>query len=438
MNIVSVVDCEYILFKGDTEIQILECIEAMLYLMDEYMNDNIFYVSDEYFTEEFEDNITELFLSQFEDSENEDVIEELIDYAFELFYITFFPKRSNNPSLIIDIPNIPVINEKIENLKSKYQPVQRSNEWYEYRHNLITASNAYKIFESQSLKNSLIYEKCKPLEDVKSDNNVKGSCVNIDNSLGWGQRYENVSVMIYEEMYNTKIGDFGCIVHPKYSCLGASPDGINVNHQSERYGRMLEIKNIVNRTIDGNPKREYWVQMQLQMETCDLDECDFLETKFLEYETEYEFMNDSDDFLKTQTGELKGIIMYFSDEVCGPVYKYKPLDMGKDEFMEWETLTMSDQSDNNSTWIKNIYWKIDVLSCVLVERNKEWFKNNIDDILKFWEIIKRERIEGYGHRAPNTRIKPDTTIPEPVQLIKCGKDGKVEIKSNVIDMRNII
>ena len=436
MNIVNVVKDEYIIFKGDVEIQILECIEGMMYAMDEYMENNIFFISDEDFTEEFEYNITELFLSQFEDSENEDVIEELIDYAFELFYITFFPKRSTNPSIIIDVPNVSVINEKIEKIKSKYQPLQRTNEWYECRHNLITASSAYKIFESQSLKNSLIYEKCKPLELIKVN---KGSCVNIDNSFGWGQRYEPLSVMIYEKMYDTKIGDFGCIVHPKYHCLGASPDGINVNYQSERYGRMLEIKNIVNRVIDGNPKREYWVQMQLQMETCDLDECDFLETKFLEYENETEFMNDSDDFLKTHNGELKGIIMYFSDENCGPVYKYKPLNMGKDDFIEWETFNiLNEQSDNNLTWIKNIYWKIDVLSCVLVERNREWFNNNIDDILKFWEIIKRERVEGYEHRAPNTRIKPDATVNGPIQLIKFGKDGKVEIKPSVIDMSSIV
>ena len=45
---------------------------------------------------------------------------------------------------------------------------------------------------------------------------------------------------------------------------------------------MLEIKNIVNREINGIPKKEYWIQMQLQMEVCDLGECDFLETRFKE------------------------------------------------------------------------------------------------------------------------------------------------------------
>jgi hypothetical protein len=45
---------------------------------------------------------------------------------------------------------------------------------------------------------------------------------------------------------------------------------------------MLEIKNIVNRDITGEPLHHYWIQMQVQMEVCDLDVCDFLETRFKE------------------------------------------------------------------------------------------------------------------------------------------------------------
>ena len=56
-------------------------------------------------------------------------------------------------------------------------------------------------------------------------------------------------------MYHTQIKDFGCIQHSKYKFLGASPDGINVDPHNERYGRMLEIKNIVNREINGIPKK---------------------------------------------------------------------------------------------------------------------------------------------------------------------------------------
>ena len=51
---------------------------------------------------------------------------------------------------------------------------------------------------------------------------------------------------------------------------------------------MLEIKNIVNREITGIPKNEYWIQTQIQMETCDLSFCDFVETRIKEFSNEEE------------------------------------------------------------------------------------------------------------------------------------------------------
>ena len=34
--------------------------------------------------------------------------------------------------------------------------------------------------------------------------------------------------MLYEAKNDTKIDEFGCIQHPIYDFIGASPDGINV------------------------------------------------------------------------------------------------------------------------------------------------------------------------------------------------------------------
>jgi hypothetical protein len=233
---------------------------------------------------------------------------------------------------------------------------------------------------------------------MKTNANV--SQVNINTPFHWGQKYEPVSVLIYEFKYNTKIGDFGCIQHSTYSFLGASPDGINIDPSSERYGRMLEIKNIVNREIDGIPKKEYWIQMQLQMETCDLDECDFLETMFIEYESEKDFSEDGT-FFTSNSDELKGIIMYFNNSEGNPYYIYKPIDMDKEDFEEWEENNMD---TINMTWIKNIYWKLKICSCVLVERNKRWFQDNIYQLENIWSIIENERKTGFEHRAPNKRI----------------------------------
>jgi putative phage-type endonuclease len=264
------------------------------------------------------------------------------------------PRRSYPTTLILNNHiNTKNITEKIALLRNKPQPTQRTAEWYEFRHNLLTASNAYKSFMDGSELNQLIFEKCQPLHIPDPE---KVTMVNVDTTLHWGQKFEPLSVMIYEDKYETKIEDFGCIQHGTYSFLGASPDGINVNKKSLRYGRMLEIKNIVNREIDGVPKLEYWIQMQLQMETCDLDECDFLETRFVEYEDEAAFDED------TAQAEYKGLIMYFTHE-GRPVYKYAPLHLSRDELSAWE----ADQHEKTEhTWIKNIYWKIDEMSCVLV------------------------------------------------------------------------
>ena len=385
-----------------TEEYSMELIETALQMMYEYMNENPSAITEEDFLETFQEDIQELFYIQFEDEitlneEVEDDLNEILCFAFEIFFETCYQGRSfKTETHVITESNKEILQTKIDNLKSKPQPPQRTKEWYEFRYNLITASNAYKAFESQSMINQLIYEKCLPLK--QSDDNSHTTMVNVNTTLHWGQKYEPLSVMLYEEMYQTKVGDFGCIQHEKYKFLGASPDGINIDQNSERFGRMLEIKNIVNREITGIPKKEYWIQMQLQMEVCDLDECDFLETKFTEFSDAASFYEENDC--------KKGIIMYFHTKESRPYYVYKPLDLdNKDEIDEWEEkmVELHESTEYNMLFIKNIYWKLEKLSCVLVKRNKKWFEEHIHELEKVWKIIEQERISGYQHRAPNKR-----------------------------------
>ena len=400
-------------------------IETLLHTMELYIRENPKEVSDPDFEEEFEENIRDLVNIQLEDHltfYNEEEFDDFLEEAFELFYETIMPQRSLPDSIIINEPNIKLLEDKINWLRSLPQPEQRTTEWYICRRNLITASNAYKAFENASSRNQLIYEKCQPL-NIQQTNNF----INVDSPLHWGQKYEPVSVMIYEDMYGTKIEDFGCIQHQKYKFLGASPDGINIDKNNPRFGRMLEIKNIKNREIDGIPKKEYWIQMQLQMETCDLDECDFLETKFLEYENEEEFKNDYE-------SEYKGIILYFSDK-GRPIYKYCPIHLYKneEEYILWEETMMDLHSDK--TWIKTIYWKAEIISCVLVQRNKMWFNNSISELENIWKIIEKERVDGYEHRSPNKRVKKEEScnqVSGSVCLININKvSGKSECTSPI-------
>ena len=270
--------------------------------------------------------------------------------------------------------------------------------------------------------------------------------VNTNTPLHWGQKYEPLSILLYERNYNTKVEDFGCIAHSTYKFLGASPDGIIVDQNSDRFGRMLEIKNVVTREITGIPKKEYWVQMQLQMEVCDLNDCDFLETKFIEYPDTDSFYNDSkiqENGVKKLTisadDKTKGIIMCFHTKEGKPFYSYKPLAIEKEEDITvWEEseLEKYEASPYNYIFMKFIYWKLQVFSCVLVLRNREWFKNNIAQLEKVWKTIEEERITGYEHRAPNKKPKKETSKPlvrtNDTQgcLLKFNKIIKVDANTN--------
>jgi hypothetical protein len=61
--------------------------------------------------------------------------------------------------------------------------------------------------------------------------------------------------------------------------------------------------------------------------------------------------------------------------------------------------------------LKFIYWKLEVISCVLVSRDRNWFKNNIQQLEKVWKIIEEERVTGYAHRAPNKKQRKDPAKP---------------------------
>jgi putative phage-type endonuclease len=419
-----------------TEEYAVDLVETALHLMNEYMEDHPHAISEPNFHDILLEEIKDIFYIQMEDhiddldigDDIEDDMNELLDDAFNIFITTFHPERSIEDNVTSFKENNQVemneIEYKIQGLRELPQPVQRTPEWYQFRWNLITASNAWKAFESQSAINQLIYEKCQPLKTFE-DNGDDIKMVNTNTPMHWGQKYEPLSVMIYEHMYNSKVEDFGCIQHPTYKFLGASPDGIIIESATGRYGRMLEIKNPVSREITGIPKKEYWVQMQLQMEVCDLDDCDFLETKFSEYPDYDSYQNDSSiaydlngcefkSYVTCANNAYKGSIIYFHTKEGCPFYVYQPLNLYlADDISNWEEETIEKYQCEpyNYVFIKFIYWKLDKLSCVLVLRNKDWFKNNIEQLGKVWKTIETERVTGFEHRAPVKKQKKEPFKP---------------------------
>ena len=332
-------------------------------------------------------------------------IAELVYEGLSLCFVHVYPARSYKITNVLKVPDVGKVSSKLSYLRSVPQEEQRSQGWYEQRHKYLTASSIWKAFGTTSNRNELIYSKCMPLDITKY------SRFNLESPLHWGQKYEDLSIMWYQHHFKTSVGEFGCIPHQSLKFLAASPDGINIDPESDRYGRMLEVKNIVNRDITGIPKFEYWIQMQIQLEVCNLNECDFLETRFLEYENYDEFYADGC-FMKTANGKPKGIMMLFLDAEKQPKYEYAPWSASEMEVESWQKAKMSENS--TCMWLKNIYWKLEDVSVVLVVRNKLWFESArpiLDDI---WNIIVKEREIGYEHRAPNKRVRKQLAPAEPV------------------------
>jgi len=322
-----------------------------------------------------------------------DEIEELVVEALKTYFMYICPKRSYRTKTVKHDPKVCFIKQTLDYLSSIPQPAQRTEEWYTFRHNYLTASSIWKAFSTESNRNQLIYSKCIPLDTTKY------SKINLESPMHWGQKYEDVSLQWYELNYNTRVSDFGCIPHRDIPFVAASPDGINTDPHSDRYGRMVEVKNIVNRDITGIPKEEYWIQMQIQLEVCNLTECDFLETRFKEYEDQEAFIEDGNRYNISEDGKQKGIMSLFLDKEGQPIYEYAPLHLTESVFITWNEEIMN----KHENWLKHIYWKLDEVSVVLVVKNKKWLEAAKPILKDIWDIIVKEKKEGYDHRSPKKR-----------------------------------
>jgi putative phage-type endonuclease len=365
-----------------------------------------------------------------------DEFDDFCDHVIHIYRETIHPLDSTsdpNPDSKLERNTIA---EQLSNLRLRPQPAQRTPEWYKARSNLLSASNYYKVCGSQAAQNSIIYEKCNQFNapPIIIDPTEPTRSVNVDTPMHWGQKYEPLSALLYEHEYNTKIEEFGCIQHDKHSCIGASPDGINCCPESPLYGRLIEIKNVVSRIITGEPKKEYFAQMQVQMEVCDLDECDFLETKFTEYPTYADFVQDShkgnlfesneilplnlpliNNFEKfgqppscqeTRVQKRKGGVIYFVQPDAVPFYCYMPIIIKTlDEFNAWSASTIAQFTSDQYkyTFVNICFWKLDVFNVVLVKRDRAWFLSTLPGAKALWQIIETERLGDYSHRAPKKR-----------------------------------
>ena len=230
-----------------------------------------------------------------------------------------------------------------------------------------------------------------------------------------GNKFEEIATICYQDRTNSKVEEYGLITHQNYPLIGASPDGITTD------GIMLEIKCPFTRELKtegynnglGVPDY-YWDQVQIQLEVCNLEYCDFEQCKIESYHDYSCFKEDSGDKdWLTEDGFEKGVLIELG---------LKPTlccDMDEEQQFEWKTffyppkvrMTNSERNDwidktmceiksqikkgklktkngrlykSQNIHIEVEYWFLTNYTCVRIKRDRDWFIQSFPKLINFW------------------------------------------------------
>lgn len=317
------------------------------------------------------------------------------------------------------------LEEHFNKLKNLPQPEQRTKEWFDYRHNRITASDTASAIDLNPYETveGFILKKCDPTHKFLDNQNVYH-----------GKKYEPIATSIYEYIFNNKVIEFGALPSEKHLFLGASPDGIcsssSLDYKfSPLLGRMLEIKCVVQRNIYTSGKIVghicpfyYYCQVQQQLECCDLNECDFWQCKITEYKNRVKYLSDECKDTSHTIGKninkesnpieinidyriKKGIILKFLPKKWEPEFKDDSIEwkskfiyptnllMDENEYDNWVVNTLTDWQNNYSDisethyFEKIIYWKLETSHNITIKRDIQFFENILPILNDTWSKV---------------------------------------------------
>lgn len=369
---------------------------------------------------------------------NEKYINELfllIRQMLKPLYKNYMLKKKTILKYIYDyFINIMNINQLVINISKLKQPVQRSQEWYDARYNKITASEIAsvigtdtsniseselkKIYKKPAFKNSYELLKTKILKNDTFKGNIY---------TDWGILFEPIATLIYERRNNTHIIEFGLIEHPTLEIIAASPDGI-----TQHDATMIEIKAPYSRKLSGTVPLNYWIQMQLQMETCNLEKCDFVEVKTKLYSYD-EFINDTnnneEDLLLTKENLEKGLIIKCINDDDKIDYYYPDYNIFRslNQSVKWAENRLNYYKTLYSN-VEIIYWKLNEYSCIGVNRDKMWFNNTYHKFEEFWKKVTYFR-NNMDEFLAMDKLKEDEKMKKKKKLNKTEFE-----RSNVLTM----
>jgi putative phage-type endonuclease len=417
--------------------------EDIRILIDIYLEENNL----DYLTKDEKKDLIEYAWENLKDHYEKDVnkteIEKMLNQLLEIVYI---PKGIEETTFEITA-EYDKLEAHYDYLMNLPQPEQKSKEWFDMRNNMITASSAAAAMGESKYDtlDHFIYEK------------VFGKEFSENKFVHHGKKYEEIVTMFFSHVYDVRIGEFGLLKHPEIDFIGASPDGICSAYKldgtrgTDLLGTMVEIKCPFSREIktggeiiDGICPYYYWVQVQLQLQCCSLQRCDFIQCIIKEYDTQEEFMEDdyvanhiennnemvaiNNTFGRNAVIQLLPINFVqkvrFEKREWYSKYFYPPsLNMTKQEILDWIEKERKDFP--NHKWAKDYkfdkacFFRITQSHNCTIMRDDAWFAEAVPKLKVTWDKIKflrENKEEALKFKATvdaRKKNKDDTSSPNP-------------------------
>jgi desulfoferrodoxin (superoxide reductase-like protein) len=226
----------------------------------------------------------------------------------------------------------------------------------------------------------------------------------------WGIRFEPVVRAVYMDLTQTFVTDVGRLYHGTLENLAASPDGLVTDTEPEsahRLGRLVEYKAPPTRKLMQKIPKEYYMQMQVQMEVADIDACDYCEMKFYspykgKMTETYPIVQDGGQVHGTTQGKhYRGWIGLIMSDGMLDRYEYSPFGV---QATDW-TADLEERLGPTERIYELIPWALEEYYLETVARDRVWWASIMPAVDGFWADVEAARAGTWVAPAANPRKK---------------------------------
>ena len=320
-----------------------------------------------------------------------DVEQEYVDKIIST-YESQFSAYINKKNKEEDIPT----QEFLDDLINRKQTEQRTPEWYAQMSTILSASELGNLFASPRTRAKLVIAKTEPYQPRNNPLAVHSDHMS---AFDWGIRFEPVVKQIYEYKYGVIIKELGRLHHPIDPRCTASPDGLIYKcPENKRTGRLIEIKCPVTREIDGVVPKDYYAQMQMQMQVTGCNKCDYVEAQF---SSKY-----NNNPIKYGPGLYNGYIA---------LVRYEEMKGDQEYYYIYSPVNQEDgwtpEINEGEEIVEIIPWSLLQLGEQIVQKNEDWWSGIQPTINDFWRDVEKAKCGEF--------VVPELSRPRKVKEDKC-------------------